>query len=135
MTSIARVIRAGGIAAAHGPDDSTQVHYDDTIRTGAGLCDAAAVQRLVEEGPAAIDELPSRTLGTAGGGVWPVDPADPNGVASRTPVFQFDLLLGESPGFTRIGEREHVRIFHDPQPLAPRVVRKVRRLFLGRFRV
>jgi L-aspartate oxidase len=47
----------GGIAAAHGPDDSIEAHFDDTINAGAGLCDAAAVRVLVEEGPSCIDGL------------------------------------------------------------------------------
>jgi len=47
----------GGIAAALGPDDSTDLHRDDTLEAGAGLCDVAAVEVLVNEGPHYVREL------------------------------------------------------------------------------
>ena len=47
----------GGIAAALGPDDSTDLHRDDTLEAGAGLCDVAAVEMLVSEGPHYVREL------------------------------------------------------------------------------
>src|SRR5580765_8962830 len=47
----------GGIAAALGAGDSPTLHRQDTLAAGAALCDAAAVQVLVEEGPARIREL------------------------------------------------------------------------------
>src|SRR5574338_984211 len=47
----------GGIAAALGAGDSPELHRRDTLAAGAALCDAAAVQVLVEEGPAREREL------------------------------------------------------------------------------
>src|SRR5437016_14244154 len=47
----------GGIAAALGAGDSPSLHRRDTLAAGAALCDAAAVQVLVEEGPARVREL------------------------------------------------------------------------------
>jgi L-aspartate oxidase len=47
----------GGIAAALGAGDSPALHRQDTLAAGAALCDAAAVQVLVEEGPALVREL------------------------------------------------------------------------------
>lgn len=47
----------GGIAAALAEDDSPGEHLRDTLVAGAGLCDAAAVDILVTEGPAAIRNL------------------------------------------------------------------------------
>lgn len=47
----------GGVAAAVGPDDSTELHVADTLAAGAGLCDPDAVRRIVEAGPAAIETL------------------------------------------------------------------------------
>ncbi|HEY4129664.1 MAG TPA: L-aspartate oxidase [Gemmatimonadaceae bacterium] len=47
----------GGIAAALGAGDSPSLHRQDTLAAGAALCDAAAVQVLVEEGPARVREL------------------------------------------------------------------------------
>jgi len=47
----------GGIAAALGKADSPDLHFDDTMRAGAGLCDAEAVRVLVDEGPERVREL------------------------------------------------------------------------------
>ncbi len=47
----------GGIAAALADDDSPAEHLRDTLVAGAGLCDRAAVDILVTEGPAAIRNL------------------------------------------------------------------------------
>ncbi|HTS62541.1 MAG TPA: L-aspartate oxidase [Candidatus Acidoferrales bacterium] len=47
----------GGIAVALGDDDEIQLHEQDTMAAGDGLCDRAAVRTLVEEGPAAVQEL------------------------------------------------------------------------------
>src|SRR5512140_3242508 len=47
----------GGIAVALSDDDEVELHEQDTLAAGDGLCDQAAVHTLVEEGPAAIQQL------------------------------------------------------------------------------
>jgi L-aspartate oxidase len=47
----------GGIAVALSDDDRVELHEQDTLYAGDGLCDPAAVRALVEGGPAAIQEL------------------------------------------------------------------------------
>ncbi|MCK9221989.1 MAG: L-aspartate oxidase [Limnochordia bacterium] len=47
----------GGMAAALAKPDSPELHEQDTLRAGAGLCDEAAVRVLVEEGPKRVREL------------------------------------------------------------------------------
>ncbi|MFZ4585149.1 MAG: L-aspartate oxidase [Acidimicrobiia bacterium] len=47
----------GGVAAAMEAPDSPELHFDDTLRAGAGLCDADAVRILVNEGPQRVIEL------------------------------------------------------------------------------
>ncbi len=47
----------GGIAAALGPSDSPDLHFEDTVNAGAGLCDEEAVRVLVDEGPDRVREL------------------------------------------------------------------------------
>jgi L-aspartate oxidase len=47
----------GGIATVWSVDDSFESHVEDTLRAGAGLCDRAAVETIVREGPAAVREL------------------------------------------------------------------------------
>lgn len=47
----------GGIAAALDPRDTPEAHLADTLVAGAGLCDPAAVEVLVTEGPARVRQL------------------------------------------------------------------------------
>ncbi len=47
----------GGIAAAIGKGDSPDLHFQDTVFAGAGLCDPAAVRMLVEEAPYCAADL------------------------------------------------------------------------------
>ncbi|MFC4591306.1 L-aspartate oxidase [Sphaerisporangium corydalis] len=47
----------GGIAAVLDPADSPADHLGDTLVAGVGLCDEAAVQALVTEGPGALGRL------------------------------------------------------------------------------
>ena len=47
----------GGIAAAIGPWDSSDLHYQDTMAAGDGLCDPEAVRILVHEAPDRITDL------------------------------------------------------------------------------
>lgn len=47
----------GGIAAALSDDDEVELHEQDTLVAGDGLCDTEAVHMLVEEAPAAVEQL------------------------------------------------------------------------------
>src|SRR5436190_5023071 len=47
----------GGLTAALGADDSPDLHFQDTIAAGAGLCDENAIRVLVEQAPAAVNWL------------------------------------------------------------------------------
>src|SRR5215468_5819255 len=47
----------GGIAAVLDPYDTPRAHAEDTLVAGVGLCDPAAVEVLVTEGPARVREL------------------------------------------------------------------------------
>ncbi|MBM3150333.1 MAG: FAD-dependent oxidoreductase, partial [Chloroflexi bacterium] len=47
----------GGIAAAIGKNDSADLHFQDTIAAGDGLCDIEAVRILVNEAPDRIADL------------------------------------------------------------------------------
>lgn len=47
----------GGIAAAVGEADSWELHEEDTLIAGAGLCDPKAVRFLVQQAPGAIQWL------------------------------------------------------------------------------
>ena len=47
----------GGIAVALSDDDNFSLHLQDTLLAGDGLCFEPAVEALVQEGPARIEEL------------------------------------------------------------------------------
>ncbi len=47
----------GGIASVTRPKDSAESHAEDTLRAGAGLCDADAVKQLVEDAPHCVERL------------------------------------------------------------------------------
>lgn len=76
----------GGIAAAIDRGDSPSLHLQDTLKAGAGLNDVAAVEVLVSEGPARVEELIQ--MGTA-----------------------FDTIEGEL-ALTREGAHSRRRILH-----------------------
>lgn len=47
----------GGIASAFDPSDSIESHVEDTLQAGDGLCYPPSVKSIIEQGPAAIDQL------------------------------------------------------------------------------
>ena len=47
----------GGIASVIRPDDSFDLHIDDTLKAGDGLCNIKAVEMLVREAPSCVDNL------------------------------------------------------------------------------
>ncbi len=47
----------GGVAAAMGSDDNAALHYQDTIKAGAGLVDEPAAHILTQEGPGRVNDL------------------------------------------------------------------------------
>lgn len=76
----------GGIAAVTAEDDSPAYHRQDTLLAGAGLCSSSAVDVLVNEGPAGVQQL--IRLGTI-----------------------FDEVNGEL-ALTKEGAHSHRRILH-----------------------
>lgn len=53
----------GGIAAVFGPQDSFDLHVQDTLAAGDGLCHPDVVAMVVQEGPARIRELAELGVG------------------------------------------------------------------------
>jgi L-aspartate oxidase len=47
----------GGVAAAVGGDDGAELHFQDTLEAGRGLCRESAVRVLTEDAPARVDDL------------------------------------------------------------------------------
>jgi L-aspartate oxidase len=63
LRSSASYLAQGGVAAATGADDSPELHAEDTIRAGRGLCREGAVEALANEAPARVADL--QALGVA----------------------------------------------------------------------
>ena len=80
----------GGLTVALGADDSPELHFQDTIAAGAGLCDKAAVRILTEEAPAAVHWLISMGV--------QFDRVQPGSDAHAT---QDGLLLGREAAHSR----------------------------------
>jgi L-aspartate oxidase len=47
----------GGIASVLAKNDSFDLHLEDTLKAGAGLCDPQVVRKVVEAGPGCIHEM------------------------------------------------------------------------------
>jgi putative peptide zinc metalloprotease protein len=83
--------------------------------------------------PAASDQLPSAALGRSGGGGVATDPRDDSGRRALATHFELELALPADYPHRLVGARASVRFEHAPEPLAPRVARALRRLFLAHF--
>jgi putative peptide zinc metalloprotease protein len=88
--------------------------------------------RLVNETPAATQELPSPALGDRHGGPVAVDPADAKGLRSQQPVFLLDVQV---PGMVahRVGGRAWVKLDLPAEPLGLQALRVVRQLLVRGF--
>lgn len=82
--------------------------------------------------PLATNTLPSPALGDRGGGRYPTDPKDEDGVKTLETVFELDLTLpaGVTP---RVGGHAWVRFYTESESLAARLSRRTRQLFLKHF--
>lgn len=87
---------------------------------------------LIREVPGASNELPSMALSVSGGGTIALDPNENRKPQAFKKHFIFDLEL---PGTTlsRVGERVFVRFEHQPETLAAKWYRNVRRVLIKKF--
>lgn len=90
---------------------------------------------LMAATPKATTQLPSPALGTEGGGKIVLDPATGDPTRALEPHFLFDLAGPLPAERIEIGQRVHVRFDHGEEPLAGRMLRSVRQVFLRRFDV
>jgi putative peptide zinc metalloprotease protein len=89
---------------------------------------------LKREVPAASSRLPNPALSTGGGGVVATDPRQPDTPTALGRWFEFELELPGKPTHA-LGQRAYVRFEHGWEPLAWRIGRAVRQLFMRRFAV
>lgn len=114
----------------------------DRVRSGtkrlaarlAGSIDKEYTARIWREVPAASSELPSLALSLEGGGALALDPRENEVPKAFEKLFQFEIQIDGSLQ-KRIGERVFVRFEHDPEPIAFRVYRNIRRTLLRKFSV
>jgi putative peptide zinc metalloprotease protein len=85
--------------------------------------------------PSAVRDLPSPALGTLGGGDIALDPRDPKGLQALQSMFEHELQLPAGLPYRQIGTRVQVRFEHEAEPVAWRIGRALRRLFLSQFQV
>ncbi len=95
--------------------------------------DRVVAARIIREVPLARAELPSLALGTAGGGDIVLDPQSPERALES--LFHFEVALADTAERTFIGSRVYVRFEHGTRPLALRLARTLRQLFLSQFGV
>ncbi|MBW1862591.1 MAG: efflux RND transporter periplasmic adaptor subunit [Deltaproteobacteria bacterium] len=114
----------------------------DRIRTGTRKVVARLSEILSQEFPAAVKrevpaashDLPSLALSLEGGGSLALDPRESEELKAFEKLFHFEITISSS-ALKTIGERVFVRFEHDPEPLAFRLYRSIRRTLLSRFSV
>ena len=115
----------------------------DLVRSRTRRVEAKLAGRLGEtleaelrrEVPAASARLPNPALATQGGGLVATDPRQSEGgPMALARWFEFELELPGKPS-RALGERVYVRFEHGWEPLAWRIGRSVRQLFMKRFAV
>ena len=102
------------------------------LSNNIGAVHAASVLREV---PSIDDRLPSLALSTAGGGDVAIDPRDAKNPRALTKVLHVELGFEPSLSVAEMGGRVYARFDHGNEPLAWRIYRDVRQLFLRRFNV
>lgn len=107
----------GGIASVFDHDDSFDLHINDTLESGSGICHEDIVRVVVEEGPARIEELISMgvhfTRQKENGGA--LDLGREGGHSKRRIVHTKDLTGREVERILleRAAENENIRIYEN----------------------
>ena len=83
--------------------------------------------------PAAARTLPSPALSRAAGGPIPTDPTDPAGTTALDPFLALDLAVAGLSPDTPFGGRAFARLDFGAEPVAFRLYRATRRVFLRHF--
>jgi len=89
---------------------------------------------IVREVPEASDRVANLAMSSAGGGAATLDPQDTKKAKTLNTWFEFELALPATHAFV-LGEHVYARFELGTEPLAWRIYRSVRQLFLRRFAV
>jgi putative peptide zinc metalloprotease protein len=87
------------------------------------------------EVPTLSNTLPSLALSTLGGGNIVLDPTDTTKATTVDRLLHLELMPGSTKHLPPLGSRVHVRFTHTAEPLAFRLSRGIRQVFLSRFNV
>jgi len=98
----------------------------------AGRITETWVARLRREVPAASARLPNAALAISGGGLVPTDPRQTDAPTALGRWFEFELELPAERS-RALGERVYARFEHGWEPVAWRMFRSVRQVFMKRF--
>lgn len=85
---------------------------------------------IIQEVPAATQELPSPVLGTRGGGRLALDATKPGNLNTAEKIFLVDLQLDGDPLQRHYGERVYVKFVHPAEPGLVQVYRALQQLFI-----
>jgi putative peptide zinc metalloprotease protein len=96
------------------------------------VMDGFPIARIV---PQATRQLPSSALAQTNGGPFALDPTAKKPDTSLLPFFEVDVALPATALAPRWGERVWLRFDHGGSPLAQRIYRNLRQVFLKRFNV
>jgi L-aspartate oxidase len=98
----------GGISAVLDPEDSVDLHVEDTLRAGDGLCDERVVRTICAAGPALIDGL--RALGARFSGDGRPELGREGGHSRRRIVHSHDATGADVERVLLAAARAHPRI-------------------------
>ncbi len=88
---------------------------------------------IAQQTPQANKALPSKVLGTQGGGRIMVEPGDTSGKQSLDAFFQYELEIPLALENAQLGTRAYVRFDHGSETLSEQLARRTRQLFLKHF--
>jgi len=114
----------------------------DLVRTDTAAVRVKLAGRLYEtfraevrrEVPAASNRLSNLAMSSIGGGPAPLDPQDTKEPKTLNTWFEFELVLPATHAFV-LGEHVYARFEHGSEPVAWRIYRAIRQLFLRQFAV
>jgi putative peptide zinc metalloprotease protein len=115
----------------------------DVVRNRVRAVELKFPNRVTETVPAEIirevaalsNTLPSLALSTMGGGDIVLDPTDTNQARAIANLLHLELRPGSTEYLPPLGSRVYVRFSHNAEPLAGRLYRGIRQVFLRRFNV
>lgn len=114
----------------------------DLVRTRVARVEVKVAGRLYDtyvatvrrEVPAASNRVTNLALSSLGGGGAALDPRQTKEPQTLDTWFAFELDLPQTPSLV-LGEHVYVRFEHGSEPLAARIYRSVRQLFMRQFTV